>query len=171
MAAGNVPGLVREHADDLIRRFRVHQRAAVDEDAAAVGDESVERAVVDDDDLNILLGEARAAQDRLRVFPQQLFRLGVADDRWPFALRLRGNAGANERGRGHHGHKARRWRRSPRPDTSLSSDHVRLASHHFPAQPSGAPEDGQRGTITSDCGASVTDLPAEMRRQRGGVCA
>ena len=153
MAAGDVAGLVREHADDLIWRFRFHQRAAIDEDAAAVGDESVERAIVDDDDLDVLLGEAGAAQDRLGIFPQQLLDLGVADDRRAL-LRLRGNAGANERSRRHHGDKARRWRRPPRPDRCLSSDHVRLASHHFAAQPSGAPEDGQRGTMTSDCGDS-----------------
>ena len=65
MSAGDVPGFVGEHADDLIRRLRLHQRAAVDEDAVAVGDEGVERTVVDDDDLNILLRETGRAQDRL----------------------------------------------------------------------------------------------------------
>ncbi len=81
MAAGDVAGLVREHADDLVRRLRVHQRAGIDEDAAAVGDEGVEGAVVDDDDLDVLLGEPGGLQNRLRVFAQQLLDLGVADDR------------------------------------------------------------------------------------------
>ena len=41
MAAGHVAGLVGQHADDLVRRFRRQQRAGVDEDAAPV-DEGVE---------------------------------------------------------------------------------------------------------------------------------
>ena len=44
MAAGQMPGLVREHADDLVRRLRLQDRAVIDEDAAAVGDERVEEA-------------------------------------------------------------------------------------------------------------------------------
>ncbi len=50
MAAGQVAGLVREHADDLVRRLGVEQRAGIDEDVAAVHDEGVEGAVVEDDD-------------------------------------------------------------------------------------------------------------------------
>ena len=44
MPAGDVAGFVGEHADHLVRRVRLHQRAGIDEDAAAVGDEGVERA-------------------------------------------------------------------------------------------------------------------------------
>ena len=92
MTAGDVAGLMGEHADHLIRRFGFHQRAGIDEDAPSVRHEGVERAMVDDDDLDVLLGEAGGAQDRLRIFAQQLFDLGVADDRGPgppAALRLR----------------------------------------------------------------------------------
>ncbi len=70
-----------KHADHLVRRIRIHQRAGIDEDAAAVGDEGVEGPVVDDDDLNVLLGEPGGLQKRLRVFAQQLLDLGIADDR------------------------------------------------------------------------------------------
>ena len=42
---------------------------------------ALKRAVVDDDDLDVLLGEAGGAQDRLGVVAQQLLDLGVADDR------------------------------------------------------------------------------------------
>ena len=42
MSAGDMAGLVREHADDLVRRLRFHQRADIDEDAPRVGDEGVE---------------------------------------------------------------------------------------------------------------------------------
>ena len=151
MSAGDVAGLVREHADDLVRRLRFHQRAGVDEDAAAVGDEGVERAVVDDDDLDVLLGEPGGAQDRLGVFAQQLLDLGVADDRQAAAAlaRCAGHAGGNASA------AAVSMRDSARALASCaraliglsSSDHVRSGScvTHVPAQPSGAPEDGQRG--------------------------
>ena len=98
MAAGDVAGLVREHADDLVRRLGVDQRAGVDEDAPAVHHEGVERAVVDDDDLDVLLREAGGAQDRLRVVAQQLLDLGVADDRQPGGrLCARAGVGATPR--------------------------------------------------------------------------
>ena len=60
MAAGDVAGLVREHADDLVRRLGFEQRAGIDEDVPAVHDEGVEGAVVDDDDLDVLLGRPAA---------------------------------------------------------------------------------------------------------------
>ena len=81
MAAGDMPGLMREHADDLVRRLRFHQRAGIDEDAAAVDDEGVEGRLVDDDDLHVLLGETGGAQQRRGVVAQQLLDLRVADDR------------------------------------------------------------------------------------------
>ena len=51
MAAGDVAGLVRDDADDLVRRLGIHEGADIDEDLLAVGDEGVEGAVVDEDDL------------------------------------------------------------------------------------------------------------------------
>ena len=97
VAAGNMTGLVRQHADDLVRRLGVHQRAGVHEDAAAVHDEGVERLVVDQRDLDVLLREPRDLQDRLRVVPHQLLDLGVADQRNAArqARRLRGNRRRN----------------------------------------------------------------------------
>ena len=59
MAAGDMAGLVREHADDLVRCGRLEQGAGIDENAMAVHHEGIERAVVDDDDADILLGKAR----------------------------------------------------------------------------------------------------------------
>src|SRR5207245_11547337 len=116
----NVARLVREHADDLVRRLRFHQRAAVDEDAAAVGNESIERTIVDDDDLDILLGKTRRAQDGLRIVPQQLLDLRVAADGRSFLfLRACRSAGAAKRGGGHKRNEARRWRRPTGPDRSL----------------------------------------------------
>ena len=94
MTAGDVAGFVREHADHLVRRVRLHQRAGIDEDAPAVGDERVEGALVDDHDLDVLLRQAGRLQDRLGVFAQQLLDLGVADDRRPAAARGCACAGA-----------------------------------------------------------------------------
>ena len=86
MAAGEMAGFVREHADDLVRRLRLHHRAVIHEDAAAVGDESVEGALVDDHHLDVLLLEAGGAQDRPRIVAQQLLGLGVAQDRRTLVL-------------------------------------------------------------------------------------
>ena len=81
MAAGNVAGLVGEHADHLVRRLRLHQRAGIDEDAPAVGDEGVEGAAVDDHDLDVLLRQPGRLQERLGVVAQQLLDLRVPHDR------------------------------------------------------------------------------------------
>ena len=62
MAAGDMAGFVRQHADDLVRRLRIHQRAGIDEDALGVDDEGVEGAVVDDDDADVALAEAGGAR-------------------------------------------------------------------------------------------------------------
>ena len=78
VAARQMAGLVREHTDDLVGSLRFHQRAIVHEDAAAVGDEGVKTAVVDDDDLDVLFLQARGAQDRAGIVAQQLLDFGVA---------------------------------------------------------------------------------------------
>ena len=105
MAAGDVAGLVRQHADELVWRRRFQQGAGIDEDAVPVHHEGVERAIIDDDDADILLGEPGHAQDRLRVVAQQLLDLRIADDR-ESATRLRRNGRGHARqrdGAGRHG--------------------------------------------------------------------
>ena len=94
MAAGDVAGLVGEHADHLVRRIRLHDRAGIDEDAPAVGDEGVEGAAVDDHDLDVLLRQPGRLQERLGVFAQQLLDLGVAHDRGAAAAARWACAGA-----------------------------------------------------------------------------
>ena len=59
MATGDVAGLMREHANQLIGGLGINDRARIDEDAAAIDDEGVERAVIDDDDTDILLAPVR----------------------------------------------------------------------------------------------------------------
>ena len=43
VAAGDVAGLVRQHADHFVRRVGRHDQAGVDEDVLAAGDEGVHR--------------------------------------------------------------------------------------------------------------------------------
>ena len=103
MAAGEVAGFVRQHADDLVRGLRLHDRAVIHENAAAVGDEGVEGALVDDHHLDVLLFQTGGAQDRPGIVAQQLLGLGVAEHRRaPVLLRKRrqtGASGQRDRGR------------------------------------------------------------------------
>ena len=107
MAAGQVAGFVRQHSDDLVWRFRLHQRAVIDENAAAIGDKRVEHGLIDDRNLDILLLEAGGPKNRSRVVAQELFGLGVAQDRELFLLGEGGHRGGNKgdrgRDRGHFG--------------------------------------------------------------------
>ena len=79
MATFDMAAFVGDDADQLIWRLRVHQRAGMDEHVVAVDDEGVEGAVVDDVDVDVLRAETRSVENRLRIGPQQQFRLGVAD--------------------------------------------------------------------------------------------
>jgi len=100
MAAGKMAGFMRHHADDLVRGFRLQDRAVVHEDAASIGHERVEHALVDDHHLDVLFFHAGGAQDRPRVIAQQLLRLGVAEDRWAsILLRQRRHRREGERDR------------------------------------------------------------------------
>ena len=81
MSADDVAALVGEHADELIGRRRLHQRAGIHEDAVRIHDERVEIGIVDDDDLDVLRGESGGLENRRRVVAQQLFDLGVANHR------------------------------------------------------------------------------------------
>src|SRR6516165_7559478 len=121
MSAGNVAGLVRKHPDDLIGRLRVQQSTSIYEDAAAIGDKGVERAVIDDDDLNVLLCEAGNPQDGLGIFLEQLLDFRIADDR---RTGLRPDRNCDERERGHNSNHPRRWRRPVHPATSARPDHA-----------------------------------------------
>jgi hypothetical protein len=102
MAAGQMPGFMRQNPDDLVRGLRLHQRTVIDENATAVRDEGVKNPLIEDHNLDVLLFQARSAQDWPGVLPQQLLGLGVADDRWPlFRLgQRRGHRRNGERDRG-----------------------------------------------------------------------
>ena len=92
VAADDVAGFVRDHADHLVRRLRLHQRAGVDEDVVPVEHEGVEGIVLHDAHLDAPRSESRRAEDRARVVVEQVLDLGVADERQ--VLRGRGLARA-----------------------------------------------------------------------------
>ena len=73
------PDFVGDDADDLVRRLGVDQRAGVDEHAPPVGDERVEAAVAQDDDLDRAPAEAGGCKDWRRIIAQQVLDLGVAN--------------------------------------------------------------------------------------------
>jgi len=79
MPARNVPRLVREDADKLVWRFRFGDRADMEEHVLAVDHEGVERFVVHDVDIDVLLGQIRRPEDRRGVGGQQILDLSVAD--------------------------------------------------------------------------------------------
>ncbi len=81
MAALDVARLVRDDADDFVRRLGRHQGAGVHVDVAAVHDEGVEAVVLDDAHGNVLRGQVGRPEDGLGVVAQQVLDLGIADER------------------------------------------------------------------------------------------
>ena len=79
MAAGDVPGLVRDHADQLVRRFRSQNQPGVHEDRLATGDEGVELIVLDQVDADIVRLEPGGAKDRGGHRADVVLDFGVAD--------------------------------------------------------------------------------------------
>ena len=81
MSAGQMAGFVRKHADHFVRRLGVEQCAGIDENVAAVHHKGIEGAVVEHDDLDVLLRKTGGLEDRRCVIAHQLLDLGVADQR------------------------------------------------------------------------------------------
>ena len=80
MAAGDVAGFVREHADNLVGIFSRQDEAGVDEDVLTAGDERVHARIVDDVNFYVVRIEARGFEQRVRIDAQRVFDLGVADE-------------------------------------------------------------------------------------------
>ena len=89
MAACDVTGLVRDHADQLIGRFRQEDRARVDEHIAAIDHEGVEARIVDQMHLDVVARHARRAENRHCVVGDQRFSLSIADQAQVLSRRLR----------------------------------------------------------------------------------
>jgi hypothetical protein len=172
MATDNVAGLVGKHADDLIWRLCFHQRAGVDENVMRVHHESVERPLVDNDDVDVLIAEACHLEDRLGVVAQQLLDLGVANDRQA-AVRRRlsphRHVPERECGGGRKGDNARRWPRQPRLARRSGQDHLaqrlnpRSATHAM----DGAGR-GQRRPGVFCCSEAGATKPGEYGRMGAG---
>ncbi len=77
--AGDVAGLVRDHADDLVGRLGLQDGAGVQEHVEAVDHERVEALVADDAHGDVAAEPCRL-EDRPRVVLQQVLDLGVADE-------------------------------------------------------------------------------------------
>ena len=81
MAAGDVPGLMRQNADRLVRRLRLEQQAGVNEDALAARHEGVDARILDQIDPDRLGIDARRLEDGAGIEAQQPLDLGIADER------------------------------------------------------------------------------------------
>jgi hypothetical protein len=86
MPAGNMARLVRQHAYELVRPLGAHQQPGIDEDPLAAGDEGVERAVLDDHDLDRLRVQAGDPPDRRDERADGALDLGIADQAEPLTL-------------------------------------------------------------------------------------
>ena len=81
VAAGDVAELVRDHALHLVGIVGRGDQAGMDVDDLAAGDEGVDLAVVDQDDLDVLGLKPGRLDQRPRDVAQQRLGLGVAQDR------------------------------------------------------------------------------------------
>jgi hypothetical protein len=100
VAARHVGGLVCQHADHLVGGAGLLNKASVNEDTLAAGNERVDAAVIDQVNVHSTGVDACHLEDRLQVPPHQFLDLGIADQADVVA------AGLRLRGRGHH-HKLR----------------------------------------------------------------
>src|SRR5437667_3738622 len=80
MTTGDVAGLVREHADQLVRCFGAHDQPTVDEFVLATGDERIYLLVFDEVDVQRTRLESRRLPDRGYHRPNVGLDLGIADD-------------------------------------------------------------------------------------------
>src|SRR5947207_5038739 len=129
MPADDVASFVSQNTDDLIWRGRLRQGAHIDKNAVRIHHKSVEAFVIDDDDVNILIGQASNAKDRRRVVAQQLFDLGVAYHRnagTGAGLRPRRQARQSDSRGGQRGDGLHSWPPPPRLARRLSNHHVTL---------------------------------------------
>ena len=80
MPADDMPGLVRQHPDQLIRRLRLFDQAGIEEDRLSAGDKRVQLVVGSEVDFHIGGIETGGAPDRGSERADIVFDLGVADD-------------------------------------------------------------------------------------------
>ena len=79
---------VGNHANDLIGRFALHERAGVDEDVASVDDEGVEDSAPHDPDRDTATTQPGGPEDRPCIVVHEPFDFGIANEREPLRFSL-----------------------------------------------------------------------------------
>ena len=79
VAAGDMAGFVADHAFDLGGVFGLDDQPGMQVDALSVGDEGVQRRIIDDVDFDVSGHEAGDFEDGVCPFAQCFFDFGVAD--------------------------------------------------------------------------------------------
>ncbi len=110
VAAGDVAELVRDHALDLVDIVGRSDRAGMDVDDLAAGDERVRGVVLDHHDLDIARAEPGRLDDRPGHVAEQGLGLGIAQDR------LRQRRPAHDREAEHEQHQQPGGERAAAPD-------------------------------------------------------
>ena len=64
MAAGDMAGLMGDHADDLAGMFSLHQQAGVDEQPLPAGDKGIQARILDDMDTDVGRFQPRGLEQR-----------------------------------------------------------------------------------------------------------
>ncbi len=80
MTAGDMAAFMGHDTDQLVRPLRAHDQASVDEDALATRHEGVERAILDEHDLDTVGVETCCLPDRDREGADRALDLGVANE-------------------------------------------------------------------------------------------
>src|ERR687896_1128961 len=86
MAARDMTRLMRNHTDHLIRRVCLHQSARVNKHVAPVEHEGVEYVAANDADGDTAFSEACRLEDWSGIVVEQVFDLGVANERQALSL-------------------------------------------------------------------------------------
>jgi hypothetical protein len=115
VSARDVAGLVSQNADQLVRRLAFDNSPEIDEDAAAVRHESVEREVADQRDFHRGRIDIGGAQKRGRVIAHQLFDFSVANGREAILA-----LGISRRGKAGRAHGERRCQRDGAEQSGLA---------------------------------------------------
>ena len=153
MAARQMAGLVRDDADHLVRRFRLHERAGEHHHAASARHEGVELAVLDEHDLGVAGADAGGAEDRLGIAPEQRLDLRVADDDVAALLRVGGRRQRQARGQG------QRQRSASRPTREAWASFRLVSDLPMP------------GSTKLGSARGIPGLPSESgRRKKGKLC-
>ncbi len=79
VTAGNVARFMGDNADNLVRRFRLHQRSHMEKHVSAIDDESVVAGCTDQMDLDVLLAESGDLENGSRIVAQKALDLRVAN--------------------------------------------------------------------------------------------